>query len=163
VDATAKPEVKIEVAATETERIAKLRAEVRAVILEAGDDAGTLTYKRVRQALEVRDQLGSSEYSKKYIKAAMVDEWSLVKAEQATAAAAKRPETPSALDEGGDAYRAAKSPEASERTKEKKEDEQDAGKVDGTDMWSCPACTYKKSPLLPNCEMCKTMKAPEPA
>ena len=71
--------------------------------------------------------------------------------------------TPSASDDGGDAYGAAKSPEAIERTKEKKEDEQDAGEVDGTDMWRCPACTFKNSPLLPNCEICKARKAPEPA
>ena len=38
-----------------------LRAGVRAVILEAGDDAGSLTYRMVRQALEGRGGLGSLE------------------------------------------------------------------------------------------------------
>ena len=44
-----------------------LRAGVRAVILEAGDDAGSLTYRKAD------------------IKAAMQDEWSLVTADQSAA------------------------------------------------------------------------------
>ena len=62
-----------------------LRAGVRAVILEAGDDAGSLTYRMVRQALEGRGGLGSLEDRKADIKAAMQDEWSLVTAEQSAA------------------------------------------------------------------------------
>ena len=62
-----------------------LRAGVRAVILEAGDDAGSLTYRMVRQALEGRGGLGSLEDRKADIKAAMQVEWSLVEAEQSAA------------------------------------------------------------------------------
>jgi hypothetical protein len=67
---------------------------------------------------------------------------------------------------------AAKSPEASKGTKEKEDAEekvankkqthdpvQDAKEEDGTDMWSCPKCTFKNSPLLPICEICEEPKA----